>query len=77
MHNATYAVLRFCFRACSRLRSTNISTAASFACFDCASHIFSGAIDFFLSLDIPVNTSLRCAVFDFAGRSYADDDDRR
>ena len=38
---------------------------------------FSGAIDFFLSLDIPVNTSLRCAVFDFAGRSYADDDDRR
>ena len=42
VHNATYAMLRFCFRACSRLRSTNISTAASFACFDCASYIFSG-----------------------------------
>ena len=37
-----------------------MSSVASFACFDCASYIFSGAIDFFLSLDIPVNTSLRC-----------------
>ena len=49
--NVTCAMLRFCFRACSgacsRLRATIMSSAASFVCFDCASHIFSAAIDFF------------------------------